>query len=141
VKITIKDLQKKVSIRPIRIKKAILRVLASEGRGKAGDITVCFVNNKEIKRLNAEFHAKDEPTDVLAFDLNAPGEKTKISADIAISADAAVENSSIFGTTVDRELELYAIHGILHLLGYDDRTAKKRAVMQRKECLYIKPKR
>lgn len=105
-----------------------------------GDISVCFVNNKKIKELNLKFHARPEVTDVLAFDLRNTLDKDRMLADIAISADVAAENAGIFSTPVQQELELYAIHGVLHLLGYDDSTSGKRAQMRKIECQYIKPK-
>jgi len=91
--------------------------------------------------LNAQFHGRDATTDVLAFDLGFPGKRDELCADIAVCADTALRNSRMFGTTVGEELELYAVHGALHLLGYDDRNAPLRALMRSKECQFIKPKR
>ncbi|MCX5710463.1 MAG: rRNA maturation RNase YbeY [Candidatus Omnitrophica bacterium] len=140
MKITIKNLQKKIPIHPIRIKKAILKVLESEGKHLSGNISVCFVNNKKIKELNSRFHARPEVTDVLAFDLRNALDKGKLFADIAISTDKAKENAEIFDTSNQQKLDLYAVHGVLHLLGYNDSTPKKKARMREKECQFIKLK-
>ena len=72
----------------------------------------------------------DCPTDVIAFDLSAT--KNEISADLAVSTDTAIRNARIFKTHAGYEVYLYVIHGILHLLGYDDKTAQQRKVMEHK---------
>jgi probable rRNA maturation factor len=149
VKITIKNFQKKIPINPIRIKKTILKVLSKEdaspvrntksstrrnkisnGARKSGEITICFVNDKKIKELNAKFLHKNSPTDVLVFDMQT-------SADIIISTDTAVRNSRIFKTTRFYELHLYLVHGLLHLLGYDHSNPRQRQLMRQKEKEYV----
>jgi probable rRNA maturation factor len=70
----------------------------------------------------------------MAFDLSA--EKNKICADIIISCDTAVKNARIFKTSPQRELKLYVVHGILHILGYDDHTPSQKALMRKKEYVY-----
>ena len=129
MQITIKNFQKKIPVYPARIKKTILKILSKEGLKKSGAITVCFVNERKIKELNLEYHHKNAPTDVLTFDLS---EKGNLLADIVVSTDAAIQNAKSFKTTPFYELNLYVIHGILHLLGYDDKTAKGRKIMQYK---------
>lgn len=135
VQITIKNFQKKIPVYPKRIKKTILKILSKEGFKKSGAITVCFVNEREIKKLNLEYHHKNAPTDVLTFDLKTPGTPL---ADIVVSTDAAIQNAKSFKTTPFYELNLYVIHGILHLLGYDDKTKKDRAIMYKKEETLLK---
>lgn len=130
MKITIKNLQKKIPINPKRIKKAVLKALSSEGLRKSGEITICFVNDREIRKLNLFYLGQNQPTDVIAFD-NPPNKK-EILADIAISTDTAVRNAKIFKTTPLYEMYLYIIHGILHILGYADKTAPQRRIMQEK---------
>jgi probable rRNA maturation factor len=130
VKIIIKNFQKKIPINPKRIKQAILRVLSREGAKKSGEITICFVNDKKIKELNLRFLHKNRPTDVLVFDMQA-------SADIVISTDTAVRNARIFKTNRFYELHLYLVHGLLHLLGYDDSNRKQIQLMRRKEREYV----
>lgn len=132
--IIIRNLQKKIPIYPKRIKKAILKVLSGEGITKKVELTVCFVNDAAIKKLNKKYHKRDKTTDVLAFNLGA---KDKILADIAISADTAEKNAEIHDTDVQYELSLYAVHGVLHLLGYDDHTKPQSKLMRRKEEAYV----
>lgn len=130
MQITIKSFQKKIPVYPKRIKKAILKILSKERLKKSGAITVCFVNERKIKELNLEYHHKNAPTDVLTFDLS---DKKNLLADIVISTDAAIQNAKSFKTTPFYELNLYVIHGILHLLGYDDKNKKNSLIMHKKE--------
>jgi probable rRNA maturation factor len=80
------------------------------------------------------------PTDVLAFDLSAPGAVRVLLADIIISADTAARNAKIFHTTPLYELYLYVVHGVLHLLGYDDKTKAQRKLMHKKAIKYVNTK-
>ncbi len=160
MQITIKSFQKKIPVYPKRIKKTILKILSKEGLKKSGAITVCFVNERKIKKLNLKYHNKNAPTDVLTFDLSdkkiALGDnsmrfsvvrkvpytflhhKKNLLADIVVSTDAAIQNARAFKTTPFYELNLYVIHGILHLLGYDDKTSKKRRIMDKKADYILK---
>jgi len=99
------------------------------------------MNDKQIRELNLFYLGKCGATDVISF--NIVNTKKELVADIAVSTDTAVRNAETFKTTPGYELYLYIVHGILHLLGYDDNTARKRDLMQRKAqeiCLSIKPK-
>jgi len=137
LKIIIKNYQKKIPVNPKRIKKAILNVLSCERVNKPGEISVCFVDDTEIIRLNKRYCKKCSATDVLSFDITDPLDKKHLFADIAISSDTAWRNSGIFKTTPGYELRLYVIHGILHLVGYDDQSPTQRKLMRRKEKKYV----
>ncbi|MDD5595689.1 MAG: rRNA maturation RNase YbeY [Candidatus Omnitrophica bacterium] len=137
MKITIKNLQKKIPIYPLRIKRTILKVLSSEKAKNSGEITVCFVNDKAIKKLNKKYLGRNNSTDVMAFDISIKPQSGCSLADIFISTDTAVRNARIFKTSPAKESELYAVHGILHLLGYDDRTIKQKQLMHKKEARYV----
>jgi probable rRNA maturation factor len=131
LKITVRNFQKKIPVNPKRIKRAILKVLSLERLKITGEITVCFVNDRKIKELNARFHHENRPTDVLAFDLSGRGRKIcPMCADIIISSDTALSNAKLYNTSPMYELYLYVVHGMLHLLGHNDRTAKERQAMQ-----------
>ena len=136
MEITIRNLQKKIPIHPLRIKKSILKALKKEGVSK-GEITVSFVNDKAISRLNSRYLKENKPTDVLSFDLAANSKEKIIVGDIIVSADTARSNSRIYKTSLNYELNLYALHGCLHLLGYDDNNPENRKIMRKKESLYV----
>lgn len=135
LKITIRNLQNSLPIDHLRIKKIVLGVLASQSAIKAGEITVTFVNDTQIRKLNSGYIGRNEPTDVLSFDLSLDP-KREIFADIVVSTDTAIRNSSLFKTTPMNEVYLYVIHGILHLIGFNDKNKKDRLIMRKKErCL------
>lgn len=84
-----------------------------------------------IKELNLMYLGENSPTDVITFD-NAQNKKGILSADIAVSTDTAIRNARIFKTTPLYEIYLYVVHGILHLLGYHDKTTRQKKLMQHK---------
>jgi len=89
---------------------------------------VIFSSDSLIKKMNRQYLRKNNPTDVIAFVL--PEGRGKISLEMAISADTAKRNTKIYKSTLDWELSLYAVHGVLHALGYNDNTLRKRQLMQ-----------
>ena len=130
MKVIIKNLQKKIPISPKKIREVVLRALSSEGKKIPGEITVCFVNDRQITELNLLYLAENNPTDVIAF--NNSGNKREVFADIAVSTDTACRNARIFKTTPLYEVYLYIAHGVLHILGFDDNTPRKRKIMENK---------
>jgi probable rRNA maturation factor len=109
--------------------KVLARFLSSVRRElKLGrrEVTVCFVEDREIARLNRKFRGKPKPTDVLSFPANGteassfPNENdAKVLGDIAISPQAARRNAKRFARTLDEEIRILILHGVLHLAGYD----------------------
>lgn len=96
------------------------------------------MTNRKIRDLNKKFLRHDFATDVLSFDLREiPGQESGrnvvFRGEIIISAEMAASNARRFEAPVTRELELYIIHGILHLLGYDDHSPKDIKRMRAKE--------
>lgn len=93
------------------------------------EVTVCFVDRREIARLNKQFRGKPKPTDVLSFPANG-GKQAALAGpsdpnylgDIAISPDVARQNAKRFGRTIGDELRILVLHGMLHLAGYDHET-------------------
>ncbi len=98
------------------------RILRELGSKRAG-VSILFLDDKGIRRLNRKFKNRRAATDVLAFE----------TGDIAISVDTAGKNAKRFGTGISDELKLYIIHGILHLSGYDDTSPGARKKMRKKE--------
>ena len=137
MKITIKNLQNKIPISTKEVKKTILKTLSFERIKKTGEITVCFVGDRKIKELNKKFLRKNEATDCLTFDMLEASDPKHIFADIIISTDTALRNAKAFRTNISKEINLYLIHGVLHLLGYDDLTPKDKKLMRGKEKEYV----
>jgi probable rRNA maturation factor len=118
------------------LKAAARTVLEGEGVREA-KVTVAFVDNAHIHRLNKQFLDHDEPTDVLTFPYTDPGAK-KLEGEIAIGYEVARVNAEERGHAVTTELVLYVIHGCLHLCGYDDRNDRNAKAMRAKEREYLR---
>ena len=112
-------------------------MLKGERVKKTGWINFCFVDNEQIKKINARFLKIKSSTDVLAFDLSSKKNKNIIQADIMISTQAALNQARSFKTTPDFELSLYVVHGLLHILGFLDHTLPQKKLMRKKESQYV----
>jgi probable rRNA maturation factor len=83
----------------------------------AGGITVLVTGNRQMRTLNQRFRGKNTATDVLSFP--GPTFVKDFAGDIAISFDIAAKNARIRGHSTATELQILALHGVLHLAGYD----------------------
>ena len=115
----------------------ILEKLIEHYAVESPEITLAFVPNREIKKLNRQFLQKDNPTDVLSFPV---GEKAADGrfylGDIIISPQIAFRNCRRKRHGLERELEILTIHGFLHLLGYEhDRGLEEEEEPMRKRLL------
>jgi probable rRNA maturation factor len=88
-------------------------------RMSASGFTVCVLSDAAIRRYNKQFRGLDKATDVLSFPAQEPREQSEYLGDILISAETAQENARRFGLRLEEEIELLALHGVLHLLGHD----------------------
>ncbi len=134
--IAIRDLQGKVRIDKSRLKRWAGSVLREMGEGKA-ELSVILVSDSYIKKLNWRYRRVRSRTDVLAFPMregNGPSKHGLILGDVVISTQTAKREAEKRGVPVYREVALYLAHGILHLLGYDDRANSDRKRMKAKEC-------
>lgn len=136
VLVSVIDLQKKIPVDPEKIKKLALCIFSAESKKKTGQVSICFVSDGYIKKLNRLYHSRNSPTDVLSFDISAA--KDRFLSDIFISTDTAISNSKVFKTTPLYEMFLYVAHGVLHIAGCDDIDPKDRKVMRKKELRYLK---
>ncbi len=98
----------------------VLATAASQLRVGAGDVVVRFVDEEEIRGLNREWRGKDRPTDVLSFPSGVidPAGRRHV-GDIALCLPVAARQAARRRHAPDREAMLLALHGLLHLLGYD----------------------
>lgn len=89
------------------------------------EISVTFVNKQEIQEINRDYRNKDKVTDVISFALEEDEpdieglDMPRVLGDIIICADVAKEQAEEYGHSFERELGFLALHGFLHLLGYD----------------------
>ncbi|MGE7836945.1 rRNA maturation RNase YbeY [Viridibacillus arvi] len=102
------------------------------------ELSVTFVTNEAIHEINRQYRQKDAPTDVISFALEEMGEgeveiiaegMPRILGDIIISIDRTKEQADEYGHSFERELGFLAVHGFLHLLGYDHMVPEDEKVM------------
>lgn len=129
VKVVISDDQQEVKVPTgirLLLRRACTAVLVSEGFGEAAEVSLRFVDDEEIRRLNALHRQIDEVTDVLSFPLGENGvydvnhsNGAKLLGDIVISLPRAHGQARLYGHSFQRELAFLTVHSMLHLLGYD----------------------
>lgn len=100
----------------------------------ATEISYIFCTDEYLYQMNLEYLNHDTYTDIITFDYT---EKSVVSGDIFISIDRVKENAIKFKTTFKNELSRVIIHGVLHLLGYKDKTPEQKQVMRSKEDFYL----
>ncbi len=129
IRVMIDNKQKAVKI-PTGIRMLVRRccnaVLKMENFSESAEISVTFVDNEQIRKLNSQYRNKDVETDVLSFPMGENGvydtdhsNGAKILGDIVISMEKAVEQAQRFGHSLEREVGYLTAHSMLHLLGYD----------------------
>jgi probable rRNA maturation factor len=128
-KISVRNLQRKVPVNVAKLQEFAVKVLRRclqlrkrkrTDLRKLGDIFVWLVSDDRISRLHRQFLDQIGPTDVLTFQ----------HGEIFISAETAKRHARVFGNPLVRELELYIVHGLLHLHGFDDQTPAEARKMQ-----------
>ncbi len=102
-------------------------VLKEEGKKPFKELTVVVVDNSYITKLNKHFLGRESPTDVLAFPMEPESE-------IYVSAEIAMERAP---DDPEKELVLYILHGLLHLLGYNHKEEAQEKLMRQKEQHYL----
>ena len=111
-----------------------LKMVAGSEIRKIGDINVIFCSDNYILDVNMKYLQHDYFTDIITFDYC---EGKVLSGDLFISVDSVRENSIEFGTGFEEELHRVIVHGVLHLIGYDDHTEEDKKVMRQKENYYL----
>ena len=105
----------------LKINQKQLETIADSLTAREIDLTICY--NPTIQHYNAEYRGKDSPTDVLSFPLNNKFMESEFEqiplGSVVISADYVKDGSHMLGHSLDDELSLLFIHGVLHLLGYN----------------------
>ena len=100
-----------------------------------GDIHIALMDDDDLLALNQKHLDHNDYTDVITFDYSTA---MTVNCDIAISTDRVSENATLLGVTVENELARVLIHGILHCVGYSDKTTKDKQVMRKKEDEMLK---
>ena len=133
-------------VRTTALRRAANRLLREEGPPRA-EVSVLLTNDAAVHELNYRYRGHDKPTDVLSFaqrdhvsDAPAPPSlpgQPAVLGDVIISVDTAARQAEAHGVSLEQELSLLTVHGILHLLGYEDETeegAERMRVREREIC-------
>ena len=144
--IDIADNQKYLTIDKQSVTSIVRRTLQTEQVSSA-TISVAIVDNAQIHKLNRQYLSHDCETDVLSFlledsrddDVNSESDAPRgigktIDGEVIVSSEMAIEMAVDYSWNAMDELTLYIVHGLLHLCGYDDLTAKELSVMRAREC-------
>ena len=107
-----------------------LKVVAESEIRKLGQISIIFCSDNYILDINMKYLQHDYFTDIITFDY-CKGDR--LSGDLFISIDSVRENARLYGVEFQEELYRVIVHGILHLIGYDDHTKAQKAQMRAKE--------
>lgn len=111
-----------------------LKMVAGSEMKKLGDINIIFCSDNYILDVNMKYLQHDYFTDIITFDYC---EGKVLSGDLFISIDSVRENSIFYNTDFSDELNRVIVHGLLHLIGYDDHTDDDIKVMRSKEDYYL----
>ena len=142
--IQVNNLQEKKEITPEQIdllEKVLLSGLTLHQK-EGSEVSVILVDDDYIHELNLEYRGIDQPTDVLSFAMKdnpedyaivLPEEIPELLGDIYISIDRTIEQAGVYNHSFERELNYLAIHGLLHLLGFDHQDADDTDVMRKAE--------
>ena len=118
------------------LNKWISETISSESGGslRVGDISVILCSDEYLLSVNKQFLKHDYYTDIITFNYC---EGDRVSGDLFISVDSVRENAKTYGATFQEELHRVLIHGVLHLLGYDDHSDAEKVIMKERENLSL----
>lgn len=143
IKVIISNDQKTVKIPTgihMLVRRCCVAVLTYEELKGSCEISVRFVDNEEIHKLNKQYRDMDRPTDVLSFPLGIDGvydinqdTGAQMLGDIVISMEKAMEQAEEYGHSLKREIGFLTVHSMLHLLGYDHENGGIEAVRMREK--------
>ena len=129
------EVEIKYSLKEKRRIKEWLNLVAFEEGSKIQNLNFLIVGDKRMIHFNKTYLNHDYSTDIITFDNS---ENKKISGDIVISIERVKENSKKYKVKLEDELRRVMVHGLLHLLGYDDKNEKEKKIIRKKENYYLK---
>lgn len=139
--IVMDDRQKYLEIDDVlmeKIESVMRKCLSDEGVDEDLEISLTFVDDEEIHRINKEFRGVDSPTDVLSFPLFTDDEfdveyEEVALGDIVVSTQTAIRQAQEYGHSITREICFLICHSMFHLLGYDHMTDEEADIMEKKQ--------
>lgn len=112
----------------VKTKKWITTIVNNEAQ-KTGDINIIFCSDEYLLQVNKQYLDHDYYTDIITFNYNTD----KVSGDLFISIDRVAENAEKQNVPRGTEMQRVIIHGVLHLLGYNDKSPEEEKVIRQKE--------
>jgi rRNA maturation RNase YbeY len=119
-----------------RIKRLAELVLGSEGGREPGEVNIVLCDDDRLQELNRRFLGHDYPTDVVAFPLGDGPDA--LDGEVYVSLDRAEEQARTVGVSFENEVCRLVVHGLLHLLGYDDRDGDAATQMHARQEEYLR---
>lgn len=116
------------------LKEIVVKVIRKEKK-ISGDLNFIITNDRKLRAINVQFLEHDYNTDVITFNYNAGN---VINGEIYISIDTVRENSFNYKVSLNDEIKRVAIHGVLHLVGYDDKSPEEKDVIRSREDYWLK---
>jgi len=118
-------------------KKWVLNVIQAHQK-KAGEVFFLFCSDEALLKINQQFLQHDYYTDIITFD-NSESDEV-ISGELYISLDRIIDNATTLNTDFETELHRVIIHGVLHLIGFNDKTTNEQSAMRAAEqkCLSLR---
>ena len=130
---------RRVTFDQARLDRQARAILSDVGEASA-ELGILFVGDQRMRSLNRQYRGKDRTTDVLAFAMReAPHSSSSLLGDVVIAVPTAVRQAKEGQRSLDEELTILLVHGILHLCGYDhERSEKEARRMQRRERMILR---
>lgn len=125
----------KFKVKDLRKKKIWLNSISKNEGKDIGSLNFLFVDDKEMLKYNKKYLQQESYTDIITFDNSL---NNKIAGDIVISLERVNENAKYYQVSYNYELERVMAHGLLHLLGYNDKNKEEKIIIRKKENYYLK---
>ena len=124
----------KFKVKDLRKKKIWLNNISKNEGKEIENLNFLFVDDKEILEYNKKYLQHESYTDIITFDNSL---NNKIAGDIVISLERVNENAKYYQVSYNYELERVMAHGLLHLLGYNDKNPEEKGIIRKKENYYL----
>ncbi len=119
-----------------RLVSTVTQIL-SDHNLKQSEISIAVVDDPAIRVINKQYLNHDYETDVISFVLDFDESTARLTGQLVVSTDTASDMASQIGATMEDELLLYVIHGMLHLVGFDDKDSESAIEMREREQHYL----